>query len=289
MQKVEHIHISCGQSYSYNFLHLSIQEYLAAYYITSKGAKSTDLGEIVERFLSGLTGHFNDKKQKLINAHDCHCLYESQDFTFLEKVSSLDVYHGIMPTDMYVIGSCIALSKQQWKLNFQYNVLTDNHLEMLYAGINAQYEVTGCIEELNLFDNEISSSGIDHLLKLPLQSLQYLNISDNELKNDDCDKLAKFVPSLPHLESLNICDNYCITSGGHMNLIRAIDKLSHFELALSSPSKEECHLLMSLTNLQILTICKLSEIEVLATGLGSNTTLHALYLYDMPTFSNSFY
>ena len=124
----------------------------------------------------------------------------------------------------------------------------------------------------------------DHLLQLPLHSLQYLNISNNELKNEDCDKLAKFVPSLPHLESLNICDNYSITSGGHMNLLKAIGKLSHFELALSSPSKEECQLLISLTNLQILTICKLNEMELLPTGLASNTTLHALYLYDMPTF-----
>ena len=38
MQKVEHIHISCGQSYSYNFLHLSIQEYLAAYHISLIGS-----------------------------------------------------------------------------------------------------------------------------------------------------------------------------------------------------------------------------------------------------------
>ena len=289
MQKVEHIHISSGQSYSYNFLHFTIQEYLAAYHISLIGDKSTGLGNMVMRFLSGLTGYFNSNMEEELDVNDCHCIYESQNFTLLrdqEVVPWLCLDTNVIPTDMYIIGSCIALSEQPWTLIMEHFGLTDDHLEMLYAGINAQNEVTGCIEELALKNNFITSTGIDHLMKLPLQSLKYLNLSMNRLDNEGCDKIANLVPLLPHLNCLKISDNN-ITPGAHMNLLNAISKLSHFEL--SSPSKEECHFLMSLTNLESLCIYDLDEIEALATRLTSNTTLHALYLYDMPTFSNTLY
>ena len=73
------------------------------------------------------------------------------------------------PTNMYVIGSCIALSKQQWTLNLH---IIKDHLEMSYA----QNEVTN-----------------------------YNNI----------------------------------TPGIHTNLLlKAIDKVFHFKLTLSSPNEK---------------------------------------------------
>ena len=288
MQKVEYIHISCGQSYSYNFLHLSIQEYFAAYYISLKGDKSTDLGNMVKRFLSGLTGSFNVNKMEL-DVYDFHCVYESQNFALLRDVTPY-VYDDnfMIPTDMYVIGSCIAFSKKQWSLYF-YGHITDDHLELLYTGITAQKEVTACIEDLNLSDNDIISAGIDHLMKLPLQSLQYLNLSRNKLDDRGCDQLAKLVPSLSHLETLRLSYNN-ITPSGHINLLKAISKISLFKLTLSSPSEEECHLLMSLPNLQKLSIYDFDEIKALAMGLTSNDSLQELYLFcETPSFSNTFY
>ena len=293
MQKVEHIHISSGQSYSYNFLHLSIQEYLAAYHISIKGHKSTELGNMVKRFLSGLTGYFDVEKMEELHADDCHCVYESQNVNLLRdlKVKPLLLFclHSYMTlTDMYIVGSCIALSEQHWKLNIRDCQLTDDHLEMLYAGIKAQNEVTGSIEELILPNNEITSTGIDHLMKLPIQSLKHLNLLMNELDNEGCDKLANLVPLLPHLQFLNISLN-SIRPGGHMNLLNAIGKLSHFELTLSSPSIEECCLLMSLKNLQKLIIFDFDEIETLPKGLFSNNTLQSLYFFDPVTDSNTLY
>ena len=184
----------------------------------------------------------------------------------------------------------IVYMKHQWLLIFDHSFITDDHLEMLYAGINAQNEVNGCIEELTLENNFITSTGIDHLTKLPLQSLKYMNLLRNRLDNEGCDKLANFVPLLPHLNCLNI-SIILITPGGHMNLLNAIGKLPHFELLLSSPSKKECYFLMSLTNLESLGIYDLDEIEALTTGLASNTTFPRLLLYldDLETFSNTLY
>ena len=89
-----------------------------------------------------------------------------------------------------------------------------------------------------------TSAVIDHLVKLRIKSLQSLNLSDNKFNNEGCDKLTKLVPSLSHLESLRML----ITPGGHINLLEHVGKLSNFKLTLSSPSEEECQLLMSLTN-----------------------------------------
>ena len=59
MQKVEHIHISCSQSYSYSFLHLSIQEYLAAYHISLMDPNPLQVELKVEKFLCDLTRSCN--------------------------------------------------------------------------------------------------------------------------------------------------------------------------------------------------------------------------------------
>ena len=92
-----------------------------------------------------------------------------------------------------------------------------------------------------------TSAVIDHLVKLRIKSLQSLNLSDNKFNNECCDKLAKLGPSLSHLEFLRMHNN-SITPGGHINLLELVGKLSNFKLTLSSPSEEECQLLMSLTN-----------------------------------------
>ena len=49
MQKVEHIHTCGGLLYSYSFLHLSIQEYLAAYYISLTGSNPMQVELKVEK------------------------------------------------------------------------------------------------------------------------------------------------------------------------------------------------------------------------------------------------
>ena len=79
MQKVEHIHISCGQSYSYDFLHLSIQEYLAAYHLSLIGSNPLQVELKVEKFVCGLTKRCNSDRVgwswQQDHIHMLHCLY----------------------------------------------------------------------------------------------------------------------------------------------------------------------------------------------------------------------
>ena len=92
------------------------------------------------------------------------------------------------------------------------------------------------------------------------QSFTYLNLSHSNLGNEGCDKLAEFIPLLSQLNSLKIHESK-ITSGGHINLLKAVVSLPDFSLKLSSPSEEEYQLLASLKNLRVLTIRQASQRE----------------------------
>ena len=264
MQKVEHIHISCGQSYSYNFLHLSIQEYLAAYHLSLIGHNPLQVELKVEKFLCGLTKTCNFDRVgwscQQDNIHMLHCLYESQKTTLSEELIdySITCSHEkrLLPSDMYVIGSYLALANQQLGLMFDKEFISDEHFEMLCAGINAQNKVSCLIMTLNLKRNNITSICIDYFMTLPSslwQSFTYLNLSHSNLGNKGCDKLAEFIPLLSQLNFLKIHDSN-ITSGGHINLLKAVVSLPDFSLKLSSPSEKEYQLLASLKNLRALII-----------------------------------
>ena len=128
-----------GGGVSYNFLHLTLQEFLAAYHITqlSNGidvfrCHSEDRRwEVVWRFVSGLTGF-----QYFVDSVRCdtfvseskdddylevkllllHCLFEGQfvlDYTAVlgkNKLYSMQstIQSGISPLDRYALGYCIA-------------------------------------------------------------------------------------------------------------------------------------------------------------------------------------
>ena len=265
MQKVEHIHISRGHSYSYNFLHLSIQEYLAAYHISLIDSNPSQVELKVEKFFCGLTRTCNF--EWALNIHTLHCLYESQKTTFsgesIDNRILCSRQKHLLPSDMYVIGSYLALTKLQWVLMFEREVLSDEHFEMLCAGINTQNKVSCLIKTLNLKHSYITSIGIEHFMTLPSslwQSFTYLNLSHSNLGNEGCDKLAEFIPLLSQLNSLKIHESK-ITSGGHINLLKAVVSLPDFSLKLSSPSEEEYQLLASLKNLRVLTIRQASQRE----------------------------
>ena len=113
---------------------------------------------------------------------------------------------------------------------------------MLCAGINSQSKVSCLIKNLMC---SITSVSIDHFMTLPSslwQSFTYLNLSHSNLGNEGCDKLAEFIPVLPQMNSLVIHVNN-ITSGGHINLLKAVVSLPDFSLKLSSPSEEEYQIL----------------------------------------------
>ena len=65
MQSVPELHISSGVSVSYNFLHLTIQEFLAAYYLSLQAISLPSAGSVA-KFLAGITKLMDYRLGKLL-------------------------------------------------------------------------------------------------------------------------------------------------------------------------------------------------------------------------------
>ena len=123
-----------GGDISYNFLHLTLQEFFAAYYISqlpdSGVSLFEDYGEnerwnVVWRFVAGLTefkffeGHefssafskYPSKRTRELKIFFIHCLFEAQkvlDFESTFRMKSCSISMPTSPFDQYAVGYCIA-------------------------------------------------------------------------------------------------------------------------------------------------------------------------------------
>ena len=156
MQSCPELYVDRGASVSYNFLHLTIQEYLAAYYISQQSRDEqvafmrdnidSKKLEVVVRFLAGLTEigrdlwdvvrEFASEAELPSDDRPCqnlkeetnfmkliilHWLFESQGSSAITSVLGSDsVYFSgcsaWQPFDWYVLGYCITHSSCNWKL-----------------------------------------------------------------------------------------------------------------------------------------------------------------------------
>ena len=79
-------------------------------------------------------------------------------------------------SDMYVIGSCIALGKCKWRLGFTLCSIISEHVEIFVSGLFSKGEVKGEIENLSF---SLHNNGLSSFFKLPkciLNNLHYLNL-----------------------------------------------------------------------------------------------------------------
>ena len=170
-----------GASVSYNFLHLTVQEYLAAYHISQQSRdeqvafmrehSESEKLEVVGRFLAGLTELGRDlcdvvrgfaSEDNSIKLKVLHWLFESQDPSAFTSVLGSDyVYYsqrGALPFDLYVLGYCIAHSSCDWKLELDDCELES--VEMFLKVLNLKQEQgrlpsTGWIKEINFCELKV--------------------------------------------------------------------------------------------------------------------------------------
>ena len=295
----------------YSFLHLTFQEYLAAYFIfQSETEEQFDILNqyrncesmvVVWKFYCGLIGlKPNSSFQNHINLmftsdyattlYRIHCAFESQQFISCDAV--LDhaedfILSFINETLNLVDGNaiCHVISKAfRPTLGLQFHCLTSYTMSAVVKVIKSCTN----LQTLDISENKIDSEGAAALaeaLKF-FSNLQTLDIGNNNIGSHGAAALAKSFKSCTNLQTLDISSNK-IDSEGAAALAEALKFFSNLQTLDIGNNNIGSHgaaalakSLKSCTNLQTLDICKnnisFKGAVALAESLKSCTKLQRL-------------
>ena len=306
MQEVPQLYTEGGAS-SYHFIHLTLQEYLAAVHISQLPVHeqtrlfqehvNSGLFKITMRFLAGHTKLVNIPPDVTVDTKLTyfHFLFEAKDILVTTRTLGSDEMvvkssYSWTPLDYYVTGYAISHSNCPWKLNFGYKSIDDEKFELFWQGCAAPGG-TGCsghISHAYFYNNNITSKSMQSFVNILPDILRYmreLKLDDNKLDGSACDLLAKAIPSMSRLEELWLSSNP-IGSSGAVEVINALcgsgTKLLWLDnTGIGAPDCEAlCELLKSSHSLRCLYINKnnLSSEAVasIITGLRQNSSLTKL-------------
>ena len=245
---------------TYNFLHLTLQEYMGAFYISQLLADeqrtllrehSTSM-DVVWRFVAGLTKmqHIGwnafewveaENGRKALQYHVdigvaavtpllLECLYEAQDVQSFESIFSQYrvifeyPYAQLSNYGLYALGFCISACSNTWSVTVR--GMSREGPEMLGSGMKSVDYGGGSIEKLDFI---IGCKGImtkrEHLLQIPhpiLQCIKLLNLVNNDIDQRGFENLAECIPYLHSLTKLRISNN----PGGDGSLVKLLQALT---------------------------------------------------------------
>ena len=312
MQEVPRLYTE-GRASSYHFIHLTLQEYLAAVHISQLPAHDQtrlfqahlDSGhfKMSINFFAGLTKLANippDTTRLLMENDNVKLAY----FHFLFEVKNISVttrtlgshemtvwsnYHWT-PLDYYVTGHAISHSNCVLILAFGDSSIDDEKFELFCQGCAAAGG-TGCrghISHASFGGNDITPKGVYSFVNIPphiVQNMRVLELNSNRLSGSACDLLAKTVPSMSNLEQLWLYENP-IGSGSAVELIKALcsSRLKVLWLSNTGIGDPDCEALFELLKsnhlLQRLDIdqnnLSSESVASIITGLSHNSALTKL-------------
>lgn len=242
---------------TFNFFHLTLQEYLSAFYISQlpddeqkrlfkKHFKSMT---VVWRFVAGLT-----KMQQIgwnealieslryspvsVEAHismfAIHYFYEAQDVQSCKsvfrdyRVRFQSPYFKILSNyDLHALGYCISACNNTWIVELRSSSGVD--LQMLSQGMKSVKHGGGSIDNLDLMSSKGIINGRKHLLQLPdwiLQHIKSLNLKMCGIDQSGFNNLAECIGYLRSLLSLDICVN----TRSYGNLVKLFHSLTKHQI-----------------------------------------------------------
>ena len=306
MQEVPQLYTK-GRASSYHFIHLTLQEYLAAVHISQLPAhEQTRLFQehvnsghfkMTMRFMAGLTKLANIPPDITVDTklNYFHFLFEAKDISMTATTLGSDNKfvspdYSWTPLDYYVTGLAISHSNCSWRLYFFSSSIDDEKFELFCQGCAAPGG-TGCrghISYANFSINDITSKSIQSFANIPphiLQNMRELHLNSNKLDGSACDLLAKVVPSMTGLEKLSLGSNP-VGSGGAVEVIKAlcgseVKQLWLQNTGIGEPDCEAlCELLKSSHSLQHLHInqnnLSSESVTSILTELSQNSSLTKL-------------
>ena len=242
MQEVPQLYTE-GSTSSYHFIHLTLQEYLAAVHISQLPAhEQTRLFQehinnghfkMTMRFLAGLTKLANIPPDIMMSTtlNYLHFLFEAKDISMTTRTLgsheiSVRSCYSWTPLDYYVTGHAISRSNCSWKLIFDYSSIDDEKFELFSQGCAAHGGTgyRGHILYAYFSANGITSKSMQSFVNIPphiLQHMRVLHLNSNKLDGSACDLLAKALPSVFRLEKFRVHHNP-IGNGGAVEVIKAL-------------------------------------------------------------------
>ena len=270
LQSVPQVYDEGEDQVSYNFLHYTVQEYLAALHLShlqpqeqmtiietkclrmvkieyGRSYCETIQFKTILQFLAGITNleaYPVDFLSKLLSqdaATVYSWMYESQNLPLFTSVlgsgeRELSLHYSATTTDYFVAGYCLAHSKCTWNIEFS---VDDIAVEFLSKGCNHQLPETGISSKIvsaSFIGGSITADGVEHFLTIPnslLQHIQQLDLHDNKLDRRECDLLAEGVKRMPCLKALDLAWNSGIGSGGAVQLVSSLHSSKLRELHMS--------------------------------------------------------
>ena len=299
MHCVPEVVIDKGIEKSFSFLHLTIQEYLAAFYLSQMPTerlqelildnRRESSFQMVLRFFAGLTKFKSFKSvpdlkqcfkyddsvdEARVSLGSLHWIFEAQDPTLAIRALGRSVRFVSQPPfsifDCFVLGYCISHSECLWDIKLSEERLQDEGVKLFVQGAledSTNYCSSGGISDLEL-NLKITSEGLNHLLRLPdeylKKTLKALDLRSNNLGPEACSMLCQSIPEMPCLEVIRLDSNPVGCGSGEL--------VSLVELLTSNSSKYTgVHRYLSSTLPLPYSVSPLSGLKVLDLG---NAGLH---------------
>ena len=165
-----------GNEYSYNFLHTTLQEYLAAIYISQNSYLASNLlNHIVLTFYFGISSQLKNPNGTALNIAyirygSIRFLYEFPKFKYPYSLQSFADYSEL---GLYIVGYLIS----HYKLLVHYLKLTDeDYIIWLIKGLNSDSDESlgiGTVKEITIHLAFNNSSTINDTLKHFLESRRF--------------------------------------------------------------------------------------------------------------------
>ena len=263
---------------TYHFNHLTLQEFLAAYWIST--LPQEEISKMVRelskdghfkmtlRFLAGLKGLSvfpGDITEEMLTEDKLslfHWLFEAGEGATADILGSgemkVESHYSWNPADYYVTASALVHSNCAWDLDFSSSAMDDEKMELFVRGLCTSDESkrgNGHIRSLDLSNNDLTSRGAGTLKDIPahvVHNLHHLDLSVNKLDGAGADAVAIAIPSMPNLQTLNLGGNRGIGGGGAVSLLSALSECRHLKLLNlrnTGIAEEDCEQLAKLLTL----------------------------------------
>ena len=235
-----------GGRVSYNFLHLTLQEFFAAYHISHLGSSGLEVFKqhgkdkrwnVVWRFVAGLTkfehykGHMDsdlfiesrEDSETKISLFTIQCLFEAQSVDHFSPIFSTSPAtttrvwaYGYTALDTYALGFCIS----NFDTGVSWSVIIDNHSTPFVCGLKRKTPSVGVIRELDMVGCPCNVGELSTAL-LPPHLLTSLGLS-SLTNNADLIHLSELIPHMTCLKKFAIR-----TDGDQDGLLKILQQLSH--------------------------------------------------------------